>query len=97
MSMYSRETHRPRAPGDWRRVETVRSVSPRVKVCGIRSAGDLTVAVASGADAVGFLSGLTHRSEDALTPEQAAELVAATPPYVCTVLVTQFGARQRDH
>jgi phosphoribosylanthranilate isomerase len=70
--------------------EAVRSASPRVKICGIRSAGDLTVAVASGADAVGFLSGLTHRSEDALTPEQAAALVAATPPYVCTVLVTHL-------
>lgn len=53
---------------------------PRVKICGIRSGADLRVAVASGADAVGFISGVTHLSEDALTPEQAAELVAATPP-----------------
>jgi len=58
---------------------------PRVKICGIRSGADLRVAVASGADAVGFISGVTHLSEDALTPEQAAELVAATPPYVSTV------------
>lgn len=64
--------------------------SPRVKICGIRSAADLRIAVASGADAVGFISGVTHRSEDALTPEQVAELVAATPPYVSTVLVTHL-------
>ncbi|MGH3697099.1 MAG: phosphoribosylanthranilate isomerase [Pseudonocardiaceae bacterium] len=70
--------------------ETVMSTSPRVKICGIRSEADLDIAVASGADAVGFISGVTHRSEDALTPEQAAELVAATPPYVSTVLVTHL-------
>lgn len=62
--------------------------SPRVKMCGIRSAVDLRIAVAAGVDAVGFISGVTHRSEDALAPEQAADLVAATPPYVSTVLVT---------
>lgn len=62
----------------------------RVKICGIRSAADLSIAVASGADAVGFISGVTHRSEDALTPERAADLVAATPPYVSTVLVTHL-------
>ncbi|MGH3764287.1 MAG: phosphoribosylanthranilate isomerase [Pseudonocardiaceae bacterium] len=59
-------------------------------MCGIRSATDLRIAVAAGADAVGFISGVTHRSEDALTPERAAELVAATPPYVSTVLVTHL-------
>jgi phosphoribosylanthranilate isomerase len=63
---------------------------PRVKICGIRSEADLRIAVASGTDAVGFISGVTHRSEDALTPEQAADLVAATPPYVSTVLVTHL-------
>ena len=51
---------------------------------------DLRIAVGAGADAVGFISGVTHRSEDALTGEQAAELVAATPPYVSTVLVTHL-------
>ena len=66
------------------------STSPRVKICGIRSKTDLRIAVDSGADAVGFISGVTHRSEDALIPEQAAELVAATPPYVSTVLVTHL-------
>lgn len=50
----------------------------------------MRIAVASGADAVGFISGVTHRSEDALAPEHAAMLVAATPPYVSTVLVTHL-------
>lgn len=70
--------------------ESVMSTSPRVKICGIRSESDLRIAVASGADAVGFISGVTHRSEDALTGERAAELVAVTPPYVSTVLVTHL-------
>lgn len=70
------------------------SASPRVKICGIRSEDDLSIAVASGADAVGFISGVTHRSEDALTSERAAELVAATPPYVSTVLVTHLDAAE---
>jgi phosphoribosylanthranilate isomerase len=64
--------------------------SPRVKICGIRSQADLRIAVACGADAVGFISGVTHVSEDALSPERAAGLVAATPPYVSTVLVTHL-------
>ncbi|MFN2494616.1 MAG: hypothetical protein ABR608_01735 [Pseudonocardiaceae bacterium] len=66
------------------------STSPRVKICGIRSKANLRIAVDSGADAVGFISGVTHRSEDALTPEQAIQLVAVTPPYVSTVLVTHL-------
>lgn len=64
--------------------------SPRIKICGVRSRADLTTAVESGADAVGFISGVTHRTEDALTPEDAAGLVAATPPFVSTVLVTHL-------
>jgi phosphoribosylanthranilate isomerase len=70
--------------------EAAMSAGPRVKICGIRSMVDLKIAIDSGADAVGFISGVTLRSEDALTPEQAAELVAATPPYVSTVLVTHL-------
>ncbi len=69
--------------------------SPRVKICGIRSEDDLSIAVTSGADAVGFISGVTHRSEDALTPERVAELVAVTPPYVSTVLVTHLEAAEQ--
>ncbi|MEU1982588.1 phosphoribosylanthranilate isomerase [Nocardia sp. NPDC019395] len=62
----------------------------RAKVCGIRSRADLETAVGAGADAVGFISGTTHTSEDALTPEVAAELCAATPSLVNRVLVTHL-------
>lgn len=70
--------------------DTVLHHVPRVKICGIRSETDLRIAVESGADAVGFISGVTHHSEDALIPDEAAKLVAATPPYVSTVLVTHL-------
>lgn len=62
----------------------------RAKLCGIRSQQDLDIAVNAGADAVGFISGTTHYSEDALAPEQAAKLAALTPPFVNRVLVTHL-------
>jgi phosphoribosylanthranilate isomerase len=52
----------------------------RSKICGIRSEADLRAAVAAGADAIGFISGVTHVSEDALDRHRAATLSAATPP-----------------
>lgn len=46
--------------------------------------------VSAGADAVGFISGTTHYSEDALSADAAAELCAATPSFVNRVLVTHL-------
>jgi phosphoribosylanthranilate isomerase len=51
----------------------------RSKICGIRSEADLRAAVAAGADAIGFISGVTHVSEDALDRHRAATLSAAHP------------------
>ncbi|MEU8900931.1 phosphoribosylanthranilate isomerase [Nocardia sp. NPDC048505] len=62
----------------------------RAKICGIRSEGDLRAAVAGGADAVGFICGVTHFSEDALDVEGARRLVGMTPPFVDRVLVTHL-------
>jgi phosphoribosylanthranilate isomerase len=62
----------------------------RVKICGIRSLADLTVAVEAGADAVGFLSGLTHVSEDRLEPDNARHLARRAPPFLVRVLVTHL-------
>jgi phosphoribosylanthranilate isomerase len=62
----------------------------RCKLCGIRSEADLQIAVGAGADAVGFISGVTHFSEDALSGDAARDLAAKTPPYVSTVLVTHL-------
>lgn len=62
----------------------------RAKICGIRSDADLRIAVNAGADAIGFISGVTHFSEDALDPGRAAELSKRTPPFVTRVLVTHL-------
>jgi phosphoribosylanthranilate isomerase len=62
----------------------------RSKLCGIRSERDLEIAVEAGADAVGFICGVTHMSEDALSEDRARYLARQTPPYVSTVLVTHL-------
>jgi phosphoribosylanthranilate isomerase len=64
----------------------------RLKICGIRSPTDLRVAVDAGADAIGLICGITHVSEDALTPDQARDLQRQVPPFVSTVLVTHLAA-----
>ena len=60
----------------------------RAKICGIRNESDLRVALEGGADAIGLICGINHRSEDEVTPEVARRITAATPPFVSTVLVT---------
>lgn len=62
----------------------------RAKICGIRSEHDLRIALNAGADAIGFISGITHFSEDALDAERAAELSRLAPPFVTRVLVTHL-------
>ncbi|MEV2222092.1 phosphoribosylanthranilate isomerase [Nocardia vinacea] len=62
----------------------------RAKICGIRSEDDLRIALAGGADAIGFISGITHFSEDALDAERAAALSRLAPPFVSRVLVTHL-------
>ena len=60
----------------------------RFKICGIVSKQDALLAVAHGADALGFLDGLDYPSNDEVTRETAAAIIAAVPPFVSTVLVT---------
>jgi len=62
----------------------------RVKLCGIRSQADLAIALNAGADALGFIVGARHRTEDELTPAAAAALLATLPPFVSSVMVTHL-------
>lgn len=55
----------------------------RVKICGITRLDDALAAVAAGADALGFV--FHPASPRAVTPEQAAAIVAGLPPFVTTV------------
>lgn len=59
----------------------------RVKICGVTRETDLRTAVDAGADAVGFIVDVPVDTPREIDPERAAGLVAATPPFVTTVLV----------
>lgn len=58
----------------------------RVKICGITREEDLTVAVAAGADAVGFIVGVSSSPRN-ITLEKAEKLVRLVPIFVKSVLV----------
>lgn len=60
----------------------------RAKVCGITTERDLQAAVDAGADAVGFIADVNVDTPREVGVERAADLVAAAPPFVTTVLVT---------
>lgn len=62
----------------------------RVKICGTATFADLACALTAGADAVGFLMGITHVTQDAVTPEAAAAMIATLPPFVEPVAVTHL-------
>jgi phosphoribosylanthranilate isomerase len=59
----------------------------RAKVCGITREGDLATAVTAGANAVGFITDVSVDTPREIAPSDAADLVAATPPLVTSVLV----------
>jgi len=62
----------------------------RTKICGIRNFEDAAVAVKAGANAVGFLVGITHLAEDKIDNESAKEVIAGLPPFVSSVMVTHL-------
>jgi len=60
----------------------------RAKVCGLTNEGDLRAAVDAGADAVGFIADVPVDTPREVSVARAADLAAAAPPFVTTVLVT---------
>ena len=62
----------------------------RVKICGIRNEKELETAVNAGADAIGFMVGQRHPSQDFILPGTAARLASLLPPFVSPVLVTHL-------
>ncbi|ERG95406.1 phosphoribosylanthranilate isomerase [Haloquadratum walsbyi] len=60
----------------------------RVKICGVTTEDDLAAVVAAGADAVGIIADVSVETPRSVSVKRATQLVAATPPFVDTVLVT---------
>ena len=60
----------------------------RAKICGIRDSGARNVAVAAGADAVGFVVEIP-RSKRSIGREEARGLIEGLPPFVSSVVVTE--------
>ena len=63
-----------------------------VKICGITSESDALLAVAMGADAVGFVFAPSNRQ---LAPARAADIVKRLPPEILTVGVFRDDAPER--
>src|SRR5471032_2714559 len=61
-------------------------MSMRVKICGITNREDAEVAIAAGADALGFI--LYEKSKRFIPIEDAIRIVEMLPPFVQTVAVT---------
>ena len=55
----------------------------RIKICGITNLEDARLCVAAGADALGFI--FVERTPRYITPDTAAAIVAALPPFVTPV------------
>jgi phosphoribosylanthranilate isomerase len=55
----------------------------RIKICGLTREQDVQAVVAAGADAIGFV--FYQKSPRYVTPERAAELIAAVPPFIACV------------
>ena len=61
--------------------------SVRVKICGLTREEDLAVAIASGADAVGFLVGVPSSPRN-LSLEMSKRLLVKVPVFIDSVIVT---------
>lgn len=62
----------------------------RTKICGIRNLDDAMIAIDAGANALGFLVGITHLAEDKISNEDAKKIISKIPPFVSTVMVTHL-------
>jgi len=59
----------------------------KVKICGIKSERDLSIAINAGADAVGFITEVPVDSPRKITLAEASRLIAQVPIFVSSVLV----------
>ncbi|MCK4872958.1 MAG: phosphoribosylanthranilate isomerase [Phycisphaerales bacterium] len=68
----------------------------RIKICGIRDLDDAAAAIQAGADAIGLV--FVESSPRHITPDAAAEIAMAMPPFVQSVgLVANMSPRAAEH
>jgi|APHM01.1.fsa_nt_gi phosphoribosylanthranilate isomerase (EC 5.3.1.24) len=67
---------------------TASKARTRTKVCGITTEDDRDLAVAAGADALGFIVAVSTGSPREISAARAGELIADVPPLTTSVLVT---------
>ena len=60
------------------------------KICGIQTLEEAQMAIDAGATTLGFLVGLTHKAEDKISAEDAADIIAQLPKTIDTVMVTHL-------
>mgnify|MGYP000088422838 CR=1 FL=1 len=60
----------------------------RTKICGVTDEADLRAVSEAGAAAVGFITEVSVDTPREVAPDRAADLVAAAPPFLSTVLVS---------
>lgn len=59
----------------------------KVKICGIKTEHDLTIAINAGADAVGFITDVPVDSPRKITLAEASRMISKVPVFVSSVLV----------
>ncbi|MHA1712530.1 MAG: phosphoribosylanthranilate isomerase [Candidatus Ranarchaeia archaeon] len=59
----------------------------RVKICGIKTLGDLRIAVDAGADAIGCIVGVPNSPRN-ISIKCAKQIIEAVPPFISSVAVT---------
>jgi phosphoribosylanthranilate isomerase len=62
----------------------------RVKICGITTVEEATLAERLGANAIGLLVGQVHHSEDFISATTAASICKSLSPFITSVLVTHL-------
>jgi phosphoribosylanthranilate isomerase len=67
----------------------------RSKICGVTTEADLRAVAEAGADAVGIITEVSVDTPREVAPDRAADLVAAAPPFLSTVLVSMPDSETR--
>lgn len=66
------------------------SIPYRIKICGIRTKKDVDIVLKAQPDAIGFIVGAKHVTEDEVSPEFVKSVIVDIPNHITPVLVTHL-------